>query len=234
MAMIEYTLDDHVAVLTMNSGENRFNFDFFDAFLSVMDEIENQTSATTLVVTSADEKIFSNGIDLDWLMPMVQKEGMEASIKFIGRLNEFLKRIYLFPLITIAAISGHAFAGGAILCCAFDFRFMRTDRGYFCLPEVDLKIPFTPGLLALLKKAIPVHIIDEMQYTGKRYTAQELLDFQFIKGAHHIDDLMSEVMVFAASLNKDRGILGEMKRRMYKDIVHAMDVEDAGMGLVGS
>ena len=74
----------------------------------------------------------------------------------------------------MAAINGHAFAGGAIMACAFDFRFMRSDRGYFCFPEVDIQIPFMPGMDAILKKALPTSLVLEAQLTGKRYTAAEL------------------------------------------------------------
>ena len=66
MAVIDYIVDGHVAVVTLNSGENHFNPSFLQSFLSVLDEVESQTDATTLVVTSSHEKIFSNGIDRGW------------------------------------------------------------------------------------------------------------------------------------------------------------------------
>ena len=152
MALIEYELDENVAVVTMNSGENRFNLAFLDEFLSALDTIENDTDANVLVVKSAHEKIFSNGIDLDWLVPFIQKNDADTAKKFIYTQNELFKRLLIYPMPTIAAITGHAFAGGAILCCAFDFRFMRSDRGFFCFPEVDLGIPFLPGMIALAKR----------------------------------------------------------------------------------
>jgi Delta3-Delta2-enoyl-CoA isomerase len=82
MAMVEYKVDENVAVITLNSGENRFNPDFIRVYLEVLDTVENETSASTLVVTSAHDKIFSNGLDLDWLLPVVQ--------------NKECKRIFLF------------------------------------------------------------------------------------------------------------------------------------------
>ena len=129
-------------------------------------------------------------------------------------------------MITIAAITGHAFAGGAILCCAFDFRFMRSDRGYFCFPEVDLGIPFLPGMNAMLKKAIPLYKLEEMEYTGKRLTAEECEEHHIITKACHINELMDETIAFAKTLNKKRAVIQEMKQRLNKDIIHALDVED--------
>ena len=226
MALIEYELDENVAVVTMNSGENRFNLAFLDEFLSVLDTIENDTEANVLVVRSSHEKIFSNGIDLDWLVSFIQKNDLDTVKKFLYTMNSLFKRLLIYPMPTVAAITGHAFAGGAIMCCAFDFRFMRSDRGFFCFPEVDLGIPFLPGMLALAEKAIPMYKLEEMQYTGKRLTAYECEEHHIVMKACHIDDLMNEALSFAKGLNKGRKIIRAMKEGMYKDIVRVMDEED--------
>ena len=226
MAVVDYSVDEHVAVVTLNDGENHFNPRFLNSFLSVLDEIENQTKAKTLVVTSAHEKIFSNGIDLAWLVPVIQKGNVQEAKNFFNLLNRLFKRIVTYPLLTVAAISGHAFAGGAILCCAFDFRFMRSDRGYFCFPEIDLGIPFLPGMNALLKKAIPLYKLEEMEYTGIRLTAAMCQEHHIITQACTLPDLMPQAMAFAKSLHKKRSVIREMKLRLNKDVIHAIDVED--------
>jgi len=226
MAAIEYELDEKVAIVTMNDGENRFNPSFLNSFMETLDEIEKETDANALVVTSSHEKIFCNGIDLDWLGPFIQKGDKETGVSFFYTMNRLFKRILLYPMPAIAAISGHAFAGGAIMSCAFDFRFMRSDRGFFCFPEVDLGIPFLPGMIALITKAIPQYKVEELHYTGKRATAEECEAHHIITKACHIDDLMDEVVSFAKGLNKRREIIAEMKKRMYKDIVHTFDVDD--------
>jgi len=226
MALIEYELDENVAVVTMNSGENRFNLAFLDEFLSALDTIENDTEANALVVRSSHEKIFSNGIDLDWLVSFIQKNDLDTAKRFLYTMNSLFKRLLIYPMPTIAAMTGHAFAGGAIMCCAFDFRFMRSDRGFFCFPEVDLGIPFLPGMIALAEKAIPMYKLEEMKYTGKRLTAYECEEHHIVMKACHIDDLMSEALAFAKGLNKGRKIIRAMKEGMYKDIVRVMDEED--------
>lgn len=226
MAKVEFTLEEKVAVVSLNDGENRFNPEFLEAFLRVLDTIEQETEACTLVVRSTDEKIFCNGIDLNWMTPLVKAGEREPIKAFLYQFNDLFKRILLYPMPTIAAITGHVFAGGAILACAFDFRFMRTDRGFFCLPEVDLHIPFLPGMLAILKKAIPLYKLEEMQYSGKRYTAQECEAHHIVMKACHINDLMNEAIAFAKTLDKERETIREMKKRLYKDIIRTIDEED--------
>ena len=221
MGLMGYTVDENVAVLSMNDGENRFNFPFFEAFQTILDEIEFNTEANVLVVKSSHEKIWSNGIDLDWLLPAVEKEGPEIHRRFGCEMYRLFKRVLTYPLITIAAITGHAFAGGAILSCAFDMRFMRSDRGWFCLPEVDLKIPFSLFLNAVLRKAIPFYKLQEMQLTGKRVTAQECEAHHIITRAHPMETLMESVLGYAKTLNKDREILRVMKARLYQEVIMA-------------
>ena len=226
MALVEHVLDDRVAVLTMNSGENRFNMAFIDAFQKALDEIERATDANALVVRSAHEKIFCNGIDLDWLSPLVEAGDSRAVRGFCHALNALLRRILLYPMPTIAAITGHAFAGGAIMCCCFDFRFMRSDRGFFCFPEVDLGIPFWPGMVAMVKKAVPAYKLDEMYYLGTRLTGSQCEEHRIVVKACPEKDLMPAVMAFAGSLNKNRSFYRAQKERMNGPIVRIMDEED--------
>jgi len=226
MGLVDYTLDEHVAIVTLNSGENRFNPTFLDAFLNQLEQIEEQTDAQALVVRTAHEKIFSNGIDLEWLIPVIQQNDIAAAKAFFYQLNKVFKRLVTFPMVTIAAIGGHAFAGGAILCCAFDFRFMQTGRGYFCFPEVDLGIPFLPGMNALLQKAMPMYMVEKMQYTGCRLTAESCEHEHIIAQACAAESLLDTAVAFAKQNCKKRAVIGELKRRLNQPVVHAIDHED--------
>jgi len=226
MPRIEYTVDDNIALVTMNDGENLFNLPFLEEFLRVLDEIENETDVNALVVTSSHEKIFCNGIDLTWLQPVIQEKDFETTELFLRKMMALFGRILLYPTPTIAAISGHSFAGGAIMSCAFDFRFMRSDRGFFCFPEVDLGIPFLPGMVAIIKKAIPAYKFEEMQYMGKRLTAEECEAHHIVTKACHMQDLMKEAVSFAKGLKKRREVIQVMKQRMYRDIIQVLEVED--------
>jgi enoyl-CoA hydratase/carnithine racemase len=127
----------------------------------------------------------------------------------------------------IAAINGHAFGGGSILACACDFRFMKSDRGFFCFPEIDIGIPFLPGMLAIVEKAVPSYKLQELVLTGKRAVAAELeADHVVVKACANEETLLNEAMGFAKGFNKRRLIFGEMKKRMHRRIVDIIEKED--------
>ena len=223
---IDIKLEGRIAVMTLNEGENRLNLDFLTKFLNALDSVEKETDANVLVVNASHDKIFSNGIDLDWLGPVLQKNDQATGKLFVETMMRLFRRITTFPMITIAAITGHAFAGGAIMCCYFDFRFMRSDRGFLCFPEVDLGIPFIPGMMAAMKKVIPPYKLDEMALTGKRMTAKECEEHKIIVKACPIEELMSDVMAFANTQNKRRVIVSAIKEELNRDILSAMDQLD--------
>jgi enoyl-CoA hydratase/carnithine racemase len=127
----------------MKSGENRFNIAFCSELLKALDDIEKKTSVTALVVKSADEKIWCNGMDLDWLVPAIGRKDPDVrnSLKYSG---QCLQKDYLLSMNTVAALTGHAFAGGAILACSFDFLYMRADRGFLCFPKSTSIFPSFP------------------------------------------------------------------------------------------
>ena len=222
MDKVDYVLDEHVAIMSMNSGENRFNFPFFKAINSALDEIEQNSDVKVLVTKSSDPKIWCNGIDLDWLLP-AQKEDPGVGKRFSKEMFSLMRRVLAYPMLTIAAITGHAFAGGAFLSFAHDFRFMRSDRGWLCLPEVDIGMTLGPVFSILSRRAMPQYIFEEMQFTGARLTAEECVEHRIVKKACHIDNLMDEAMAYAKSLNKDRKLIERMKMETHKASLAAID-----------
>ena len=221
---MNWVKDETVAILTLTNGENRQNLVFSKALNAMLDEIIADKSVTALIITSNDAKNFSQGIDVEWIMGQMQKNDHKPVVDFINEMDVVFKKLLLYPVPVIAAINGHAFGNGSILSCACDFRFMRSDRGFFCFPEVNIGIPFRWGMNAFVKKAIPLHIFSQMQFTGNRYTAPELEKHNIIvKACADQEDLMTSAITFAKTFQKKRGIFGELKNRLYADIIKVLD-----------
>ena len=227
MSILEWKKDESVAIITLTNGENRQNLDFAIALQKALDEIVEDKSINATVITSNDPKNFSLGVDLQWMMGRMGEKDMQSIRDFMYGMNGVFKTLLLYPMPVIAAINGHAFGNGSILSCACDFRFMRADRGYFCFPEVDVNIPFLPGMIAFVKKSIPYYKFNELKLTGKRTGAAELEEHHVIvKAVEGIDKLMEESIAYAKSFQKKRVIFGEHKKRLHKHIVEIMEKED--------
>ena len=155
-----------VFILDLGDGENRFNATSLDAIEACLEEVE--ASGPCALVTTASGRIYSNGLDLEWLAG----EGEEA-MGFVARVQQLLARILELGVPSVAAVQGHAFAAGAMLALAHDERVMRADRGYFCLPEVDIGIAFTAGMNELITARLPARTAHEAMTTGRRYGGAE-------------------------------------------------------------
>jgi enoyl-CoA hydratase/carnithine racemase len=217
--MIDLTNKDSVFVLSMRSGENRFNRDFLTELNGALDEVEASDGPAALV-TIGEERFYSNGLDLEWL----GQQPMEVVGEFLDDLEKLFARLLQFPMITVAALNGHAFAGGAMFSLAHDFRVMRSDRGYWCLPEIDLGMPLRPGMNALITARLPKATFHEAIVTGKRYPAEEALALSIVH------DTAPEVDVFGAALglatphvNKSREAMVALKREMFADAIAKLE-----------
>ncbi|MBN2179724.1 MAG: enoyl-CoA hydratase/isomerase family protein [Deltaproteobacteria bacterium] len=227
MAIIEWEKDDTVAIVKMNNGENRHNLEFSRVMMEILEDILEDKSVTALLITSSDKKFWSAGVDVEWIGSRFLEKDYKSIKDFLYALNDVFKKILTYPIPVIASINGHVAANGLVLACACDFRFMRADRGFARFPEVDLGIPFLPGMIEITKKGIPFYKFEELKYTAKKITAEEMKEHHIILNAFKNEDiLMKEALKFAKSLNKARGILGEMKRRMNRHIINVIDKED--------
>lgn len=227
MNLVTWEKSDTIALLSMTNGENRQNLDFAEQMNRILEEIKADEGVTALILTSADPKYWSLGVDVEWIGQQMQA-GAEDRIKaFMYGMNSVFKQLLRYPVPVIGALNGHAFGNGAILSCACDFRLMRADRGYFCFPEVDLGIPFLPGMIEMVKKAVPRPKFNELKLTGKRAGAAELEAHHVIeKASENAETLMEDAMAYAALFNKKRGIFAEHKKRLHKPVIDAMDHAD--------
>jgi enoyl-CoA hydratase/carnithine racemase len=166
-------------------------------------------------------------VDLGWFLKSQAAKDFDGMSKWLHRNGEVFRTYLMSSVPTIAAITGHAFGNGAMLAGACDFRFMRADRGFFCLPEIDLGIQFAPSMIEWMKKAMPYHLFIRMKWSGEKVGAAELEKYNvIIKACANAEETMKEAVAFARTFNKSRTTLAEMKRRTYKHIVDVMEKED--------
>jgi enoyl-CoA hydratase/carnithine racemase len=226
--IIEWEKDDTVAIITLNNGENRHNPPFTRAILDAFAEIEKDESIYAVVITSSDEKSWSQGLDLPWIMDVIAKRDFQTIKDFFYSLNALFKKILLFPMPVIASINGHAAGNGAILACCCDFRLMKADRGYFFFPGVDINISYPSGIQEIIKKAFPYYKLEEAILTGKHYDAKELEKHHVImKACDNAGAVRQESTAFAKTFKKKRPIFEEIKKQLNKHIIALIDNEDS-------
>jgi enoyl-CoA hydratase/carnithine racemase len=201
----------------MDEGENRFSPGFLDELEQALGELEAAEGPRALVTIGAG-KFFSNGLDLEWLT--ANPERFEP---YLHRVHAVFARFLTLPMPTVAALNGHTFAAGAMLALTHDHRVMRTDRGYFCLPEVDLGMTFTPGMAALVQSRLSNLTAHEAMITGRRYTAEEARAAGIVhRTAPEAEVLTAALEVAAPLAAKDGGTVAEIRTAMYEPVLAAL------------
>ena len=197
-------------VLNLGDTENRFNFDSIARLISLIDEVD-AASGDKALVTVADGKFFSNGLDLDW---MIANKINLADL--VVAVQELFARILEAPYPTVAAIQGHAYAAGGMLALAHDARFMREDRGFVCFPEVNIGMVFTQGMQALLESKLTPQTAHQAMVLARRFTAPEAQAAGLVDGVFAEADLADRALEYATSLlPKDPAVMGPIKKQIY-------------------
>ena len=211
MNEFDLTSNGDVWTLTMGGGENQISSYAISEWNRSLDRVEQNGSGQVLVVTGAD-KYWSTGLDLDEYSHQSHLEKQA----FLARVDALLVRILTAPFVTIAAINGHAYAGGALLALAFDFRIMRADHGFFCLPSVDVEIPFTHGMAVLISDKVPQPAAQDLVVSGRQVGGAEAQRLGIVNEAVAADRVLARSQEFGATLTgKDAKTLGTIKRRLY-------------------
>jgi len=148
--MMEISEHEGVRVVDFGDGPNAVDTAFLDGLNEALDRVEADEASTALV-TRGSGRHYCNGFDLEFMGEL----GGDDLVAFLDYTATTLGRLLTFPLPTVAALNGHAFGAGAMAVLAHDLRVQNTDRGWFCLPEVDLGMTFLPFQLQLITSRLP-------------------------------------------------------------------------------
>jgi enoyl-CoA hydratase/carnithine racemase len=186
---------DSTAVIRWNDGDNRFNLTSLRAWAEVLDELEQRDGDLAVVITGSG-KFFSNGLDLDWM-----RDNPDRSGEVVSGVHRLLGRMLLFPAHVVGALNGHTFAAGAMLASTFDDSIMRDDRGYWCLPEVDLGLPLTPAMHATVTARLPTRAAQRAIILGHRFTAAEAAQAGIVTDTAAESDVVDRAVELSRPMN---------------------------------
>jgi len=168
--------------------ENTFTPEFVAEIRSCFRRVRDwaATSPSCALVLASTGKFFSNGHDLDWL----NSAGRRDQEEFIDNFYDLLAEVLSASFPVVAAVNGHAFAGGLLLALCADYRVFRGDRGFLCMNEVDMKPDpgeAAPGrfahadrkLMAIIHYKAPhedrAHMLRTMILEGQRFAGPDAL-----------------------------------------------------------
>lgn len=222
MPYLERNGDVHILFLgdqdDLSDNENRFHPDWIDSVHALLDEVESVEGPAALVTTSTG-KFFTNGLDTDWLFA-----NLDRITWYLDRVHTLYTRLLTFPMATVAAVQGHAFGAGAMLATAHDFRTVRVDRGFYCLPEVNLNMPFTVGMSALVTSRLPKQTAIEAMTTGRRFGGSDAVAAGIADVAVAEDQVLASAVERAAALTNTHGSnLAGIKTGIHADVLAALN-----------
>jgi enoyl-CoA hydratase/carnithine racemase len=213
--MPELTRRGDVFVLDISNtpdGDHRFTHDRIAALDAALTEVESSTGPAALVIT-AQGKFFSNG-----LVPELFVEP-----DYTASYQRLLARFLVTEVPTVGALNGHTYAGALLFALAFDERYARTERGFLCLPEAQIKVPFTSGLAALVMARLVPQVAHRAMVLSHRFDAVSALEAGVIDGSAPVEELLDTAVARAAELAPLRGsVLASIKNARYAGVVDAL------------
>jgi enoyl-CoA hydratase len=191
--VIELAEQDGVAVLRLAHGKvNAMSIEFCEALTARFAEI----SSARAVVMTATGRTFSAGVDLVRLL----EGGAPYVRKFLPVLSEMFATVFSHPAPVVAAINGHAIAGGCVLACAADKRLMAHDGGRIGVTELLVGVPFPPAAMEIMRCAAAPQFFADAIFSGTTYTPDEAVARGFVHDVVEPQALLERAVAAAKAL----------------------------------
>ncbi len=194
---VQLEVRDRLHVLRLSHGANALDEVLLDALHDALDR-QAEAGAPPLVLASAHPTVFCPGLDLRRL------DGMPRDLfrPFLRRYNALLRRLLTYPGPTVAAIGGHAVAGGSLLVLACDRRVMARAGARLGLSEINLGIPLPAGTIAMLLALYPTRAVEQLVLDGDGFGGERALELGFVERVADADGVEDEACRLAAAARR--------------------------------
>jgi len=212
-----------VYILTLlGDGDHRFNPSTIDAISAALKEVQDSPDAGALVTTNQG-RYFSNGLDLQWISQNPDAHLSTIRIKFENLLASFIR----LRVPTIAAICGHAAAGGFMVALAHDYRFMRGDRSVLYMSELDIGMKLPRSLMAVVRSKLLPGTLRDVVLGARKFSAQMALEGGIVDSVYADSPQTLEAAVSEAQNLAGRGwkkeIYSELRLGAFPGVLEELD-----------
>ena len=193
--MIERTEHGDVVLLRLAHGKaSALDLEL----LRAIDEAfaREQGSPARAVVLTGTGSIFSAGVDL----VRVVEGGRAYLAEFLPALDACLRRLLAFEKPLVAAINGHAIAGGLVIACAADRRLLARGKATYGAPELEVGVPFPPAALELVRLGVPPASLREVALESRIFGVEDCLARGLVDELVPLEGLLDRALQCAEKL----------------------------------
>ena len=225
--MIDVQTRDGVAVVRIEHGKaNALDMELMGDLSAALQQLRQ--GGTTAAVLTGTGNIFGAGVDLFRVL-----DGGDAYAReFVPELARFLGDLFQFPLPLVAAVNGHAVAGGCIVACACDYRIMAEGKGTIGVPELLVGVPFPTVAIEVMRFAVPQHELQALIYTGRTCGAEEALRRGLVNEIAAPDQLLTRAREMARQLGAIPGAVFTATKRALRHDTAARVRDDGSLAEV--
>ncbi|WP_420635889.1 enoyl-CoA hydratase/isomerase family protein [Candidatus Palauibacter sp.] len=194
--MIQRNDDGGVALIRMErEPANVLTAEFSDALNAEFDRVRNDGGVEAIILTGTGSA-FSAGVELF----RVVNGGAAYVESLLASLGVLFSKLRAFPKPVVAAVNGHAIAGGGVIACACDYRVMSRGNGRIGLPELRVGVPFPAVALDIVRAAVPQRYHREVLLLGRSYGPETAAERGFVDEIVPAERLIQRARKVAAEL----------------------------------
>jgi enoyl-CoA hydratase/carnithine racemase len=208
MDLMKIEHKDNVAILRLTNGvTNPISLELIKDISKNLKKLKEDSSVGGVVLTGSNNKFFSIGFDL----PNLYKQGEKQIRTFYKSYNRLCLNLYTFPKPTVAALTGHAIAGGCILALCCDYRVIASGKKLMGLNEIKLGVPVPYPGDVILKQIIGTRYAQMIMEMGEFFGPESLLQMGMVNEIERIK------IVLERSIRQAK-LLGEYPSSAYRII----------------
>lgn len=197
--MVEQEELDGIALVRLAHGKvNALDLELVDAIIETCGELA-RSSHRAVVLTGAGPA-FSAGVDLR----RFTTAGDDYLTTFLAVLDTVFEALFTLPQPVVAAVNGHAIAGGCVLACACDRRIMANASGQIGVPELLVGVPFPTAALEVMRHTVGTPRLRDLVVSGVTLSAAMAQDAGLVDEVVNPDDVVDRALAVADELSGGR------------------------------